>query len=147
MDDIEPRALSARVSGAKHPCACPPEVSGCLLAHLNHPASRPSIQGRNIKDVGPVPVVGVTEDTKIPHHPILAQGAVRYVGEPIAAVVANDRYVARDGADRVQVEYEPLPAVVDMEKALEPGSPKVHEEFDSNLAFTMYAGENVGRGA
>lgn len=99
--------------------------------------------GEDIKDVGPVPVVGVTEDTKIPHHPILAQGAVRYVGEPIAAVVANDRYVARDGADRVQVEYDPLPAVVDMEKALEPGSPKVHEEFDSNLAFTMYAGENV----
>ncbi|MFQ5914780.1 MAG: xanthine dehydrogenase family protein molybdopterin-binding subunit [Nitrospinota bacterium] len=97
--------------------------------------------GEDTKDIGPVPVAGTTEDTKIPHHPILAMGEVRYVGEPVAAVVATDRYVARDGADLVRVEYEPLPAVVDPEKALESGAPKVHEEFEDNLALTMAMGD------
>jgi carbon-monoxide dehydrogenase large subunit len=100
--------------------------------------------GEDTKDVGPVPVAALTEDTKVPHHPILTRGTVRYVGEPIAAVVADGRYTARDGADRVSVDYDPLPAVVDPEKALEPGAAKVHEEFDDNLAFTWGLGEDVG---
>ncbi|MFQ5692836.1 MAG: xanthine dehydrogenase family protein molybdopterin-binding subunit, partial [Nitrospinota bacterium] len=100
--------------------------------------------GEDTKDVGPVPVAALTDDTKVPHHPILAQGTVRYVGEPIAAVVAADRYASQDGADRVRVEYDPLPAVVDPEKALEPGAPKVHEDFEDNLAFTWgVPGEGV----
>ncbi|MEE8110245.1 MAG: molybdopterin cofactor-binding domain-containing protein, partial [bacterium] len=100
--------------------------------------------GEDTKDVGPVPVVALTDDTKVPHHPILAQGKVRYVGEPIAAVVATDRYVAQDATDLVRVEYEPLPAVVDPEKALEPGATKVHDEFEDNLAFTWAVpGEGV----
>ncbi|MDP6482562.1 MAG: xanthine dehydrogenase family protein molybdopterin-binding subunit [Nitrospinota bacterium] len=100
--------------------------------------------GEDTKDVGPVPVAALTEDTKVPHHPILARGTVRYVGEPIAAVVADGRYAARDGADRVSVDYDPLPAVVDPEKALEAGAAKIHEDFDDNLAFTWGLGDDVG---
>ncbi|MBI3109082.1 MAG: xanthine dehydrogenase family protein molybdopterin-binding subunit [Candidatus Rokubacteria bacterium] len=63
-----------------------------------------------------------------------ATDKARFVGEPVAVVVARDRYVAEDAADLVQVSYEPLPAVVDPERALEPDAPVLHEAVGSNLA-------------
>ena len=59
---------------------------------------------------------------------------VRFVGEPVAVVVARDRYLAEDAADAVQVDYEPLPAVIDVERALEPDAPILHEAVGTNLA-------------
>ncbi|MGH9650443.1 MAG: xanthine dehydrogenase family protein molybdopterin-binding subunit, partial [Terriglobales bacterium] len=94
------------------------------------------ITGDDLKGVGSVPCAGALPDLKVPAHPALAQGHVRYVGEPVAAVVADDIYAARDAADLVEVSYDPLPVVVDTEKALEKGSPFVHEQFKTNLAFT-----------
>lgn len=94
------------------------------------------ITSGDLADLGPVPCAGALPDLKVPVHPALARGRVRYVGEPVAAVVAEDAYLARDAADLVEVDYDPLPAVVDMEKALEKGSPLVHDEFKTNLAFT-----------
>jgi carbon-monoxide dehydrogenase large subunit len=85
--------------------------------------------------IGSVPVASHLPDLKIPEHPVLALGKVRYVGEPIAVVVAEDRYLARDAADLIEVEYEPLEAVVDPERAIEEGAPIVHEEFGTNVAF------------
>ena len=61
--------------------------------------------------------------------PCLAVGKVRYVGEPVAAVIADSRYIAEDGAELVEVEYEMLDPVVDPEAGLQPGAPLVHEEF------------------
>ncbi|MBI4583348.1 MAG: xanthine dehydrogenase family protein molybdopterin-binding subunit [Planctomycetes bacterium] len=75
-------------------------------------------------------------DLKVPHHPVLADGEVNFVGEPAAAVVAESRYAARDAVDLIRVEYEPLPAVVDPEKALAPDAPKVHKELADNLSFS-----------
>jgi aerobic carbon-monoxide dehydrogenase large subunit len=69
-------------------------------------------------------------------HPLLADGVVRYVGEPVAAVVAEDRYVARDAAERVAIEYEVRPAIVDVDRALEPGAPVLYPELGSNCIFT-----------
>jgi len=63
-----------------------------------------------------------------------ATDKARFVGEPVAVVVARDRYVAEDAADLVRVSYEPLPAVVDPERALEPDAPVLHEAVGSNLA-------------
>ncbi len=63
----------------------------------------------------------------------LARGKVAYVGEPVALVVAADRYVAEDGADLIQVEYEPLAAVPDVEAALR-GDVIIHEEQGTNVA-------------
>jgi carbon-monoxide dehydrogenase large subunit len=59
--------------------------------------------------------------------PPFARGEVRYVGEPVAAVVAPDAYAAADAAEAVRVEYEPWPAVVDAEAAMRDGAPAVHE--------------------
>jgi 2-furoyl-CoA dehydrogenase large subunit len=75
--------------------------------------------------------VGVT--TPVHYYPA-ATDKVRFVGEPVALVVARDRYLAEDAAEAVGVKYEPLPAVVDPEKALEPDAPILHERVGSNLA-------------
>jgi len=67
-------------------------------------------------------------------HYALAREKVRYVGEPVAFIVAETPYIARDAVELVEVEYEPLPPVVDVEEALKPGSPLVHEDMPNNLA-------------
>lgn len=63
----------------------------------------------------------------------LAVETVRYVGEPVAVVVAEDRYVAEDACDLVEVAYAPLPPVVDVEEALGPEAPQLHPEVPGNL--------------
>ncbi len=65
---------------------------------------------------------------------VLATDTVNFVGEAVAVVVAEDAYAAEDGAELVQVDYEPLPAVVDPEKAISPRSLKVHDYLESNVA-------------
>ncbi|MCF6472186.1 xanthine dehydrogenase family protein molybdopterin-binding subunit [Nonomuraea sp. MG754425] len=77
----------------------------------------------------------VTEDIVIPEHPPMAVSEVRYVGEAVACVVATDRYRAADALEAIEVDYEPLPAVVDMRQALADDGPKVHEA--GNKAFSM----------
>ena len=64
----------------------------------------------------------------------IAVDRVRYMGEPVAVVVAQDRYLAEDALDLIDVEYEALPAVVDPLAALEPGAPVLHEGLGGNLA-------------
>src|SRR5256885_11913414 len=86
--------------------------------------------------IGPVPCAIQMPDLKVPRHPVLATGRVRYVGEPVAVVVAQDIYTARDAAEIVEVDYEPLPVVTDMEKALGKDTAYVHDELKSNQAFT-----------
>jgi 2-furoyl-CoA dehydrogenase large subunit len=75
--------------------------------------------------------VGVTAPV---HYYPAATDKARFVGEPVAVVVARDRYLAEDAADAVVVDYEPLPAVVDPERALDADAPVLHEAVGSNLA-------------
>ena len=86
--------------------------------------------------LGPVPCAAEMEGLKIPHHPCLATDKVRYVGEPVVAVVATERYLAADAAALVEVEYDMLPAVTSMDKAIKSDSPLVHESLGNNIAFT-----------
>jgi carbon-monoxide dehydrogenase large subunit len=67
----------------------------------------------------------------------LATDKVRYVGDPVAVVVAESRYAARDAAALVEVDYDPLPAVVDPEKALEEGSTLLYDDWGTNLGHTQ----------
>jgi carbon-monoxide dehydrogenase large subunit len=85
---------------------------------------------------GVVPCASDFPTLKGPKHTVLAGERVYFVGHPVAAVVAADRYVAQDAADLVAVEYDPLPVVMDPEQALEPGSPLVHPDLGTNVAFT-----------
>ena len=75
--------------------------------------------------------VGVTAPV---HYYCAATDKVRFVGEPVAVVVARNRYLAEDAAEAVIVHYESLPAVVDVERALEPDAPVLHDAVGSNLA-------------
>jgi carbon-monoxide dehydrogenase large subunit len=77
------------------------------------------------------------ENVSDPKRGPLATDKVRYVGDPVAVVLAETRYAVRDAVALVEVDYEPLPAIVDPEKALEPGAPLLFEEFGTNLGHTQ----------
>jgi carbon-monoxide dehydrogenase large subunit len=97
--------------------------------------------GADVADkIGPVPCASALPDLKVPDHRVLAKDRVYFVGHPIAAVVAKDRYAARDAVDLVMVDYEDLPAVTDVEAAAN-GGPRVHENFADNIAYKLTAGE------
>eukprot|EP00043_Microstomoeca_roanoka_P002424 m.38321 g.38321 ORF g.38321 m.38321 type:complete len:792 (+) comp11478_c0_seq1:582-2957(+) len=70
-----------------------------------------------------------------PKHPILAEGKVRHVGDPVAVVIAETLEQARDAAEAIELDIEDLPAVVDMKAALAEGAPKVHDDLTSNLCY------------
>jgi len=77
------------------------------------------------------------EENHPPPNKILARGKVRYVGDPVVAVVATSRAQAYDAIDALEIEYEPLPAVSDAEMALAPDAPLLYEEFGTNRAHRM----------
>ena len=91
--------------------------------------------------LGPMPI---GTPFPAPDHYSVATDKVRYVGEPVAVVVAADRYLARDAADAIAVEYEELPAVVDPEAAMEDGSALLHEAFERNIVVdNVWGGTGV----
>ena len=96
--------------------------------------------GKDFEGVGGIPCGWQVTDKhgepmQEPAHPVLAQGKVRHVGDPIAAVVAETREQARDAAEAIEVDIEDLPAVMDMKAALADGAPKVHDDLTSNLCY------------
>ena len=74
-------------------------------------------------------------DLKTAPYPPLAKGTVRYVGDAVAVVVAESPHQAADAIDLIEVDYEPLPATVDPERAVKPGAPQLHAEAPNNIAF------------
>ena len=70
----------------------------------------------------------------------LARDKVRYAGEPVAILVATDRYLAEDALELIDVDYEPLPAVLDVEAALRPDAPLVHEAWGDNVTVRFATG-------
>jgi carbon-monoxide dehydrogenase large subunit len=85
---------------------------------------------------GAVPCAASIPDLKSPRHTVLAGDRVYFVGHPLAVVVAADPYIARDAIDLIDVDYEPLPVVIDPEEALKPGSPLTHPSIGTNVAYT-----------
>src|SRR5678816_976450 len=97
--------------------------------------------GEDVGDqVGFVPCGAALEGLKVPQYPVLARKKVLFVGQPVIAVVANDRYAARDAVDLIDIDFDPLDVVVDAESAMQSTSPVIHEEFGDNIAFVHRAG-------
>ncbi|MEW6209722.1 MAG: glyceraldehyde dehydrogenase subunit alpha [Acidobacteriota bacterium] len=97
--------------------------------------------GADVADrIGPVPCAGALPDLRVPDYRALARDKVYFVGQPVAAVVATDRYAARDAVDLIMCEYEELPAVVDVEEAAR-GGPVIYEEYGDNIAYRLTSGE------
>ena len=78
----------------------------------------------------PIPGTVFRRRTQVP----LARGKVKHTGEPIVMVVAESRYIAEDALTLIHIEYDLLPAVVDIEHALDEDAPRIHDDLDSNLA-------------
>ena len=97
--------------------------------------------GKDVAEkIGPVPCASALPDLKVPDYRVLATDKALFVGHPIAAVVAADKYAARDAVDLISVEYEELPAVVDVEAAAKGGT-VIHEKFGDNVAYKLTSGE------
>ena len=78
-----------------------------------------------------------------PPRPLLAQGKVRHVGDPVAVVVAETREQAKDAAELIQVRYKELPAVVASDEAIKPGSPQLFDAAANNLCFDWHIGDKA----
>jgi len=94
--------------------------------------------GKDTAKVGPVPCGGSLPGLRVPHHYILATDRVYFVGHPVAVVVATDKYLARDAAEKIEIDWDVLPAVADPEKAIAAGAPPVHPEWPDNVAFNYH---------
>jgi 2-furoyl-CoA dehydrogenase large subunit len=128
-DHLFPRAAHAAIVRSPHPHA---RIVGYDVGEaLAAPGVVGVITGADVARHTKPFSVGVTAQVR---YYCAATDKVRFVGEPVAVVVAGDRYVAEDAAELVRVEYEPLPAVTDPERALEPDAPVLHEAVGSNLA-------------
>ena len=111
-------------------CACP-GVVGVFVA-------------RDLAGLGPIPCTTVVKTQGPMHVPpryALAEGRVRYVGEPVAFVVAGSAHEAADALEEIDVEYEPLACVVEAMDALAEGAPLVWADVPGNLAFRFRKGE------
>jgi carbon-monoxide dehydrogenase large subunit len=89
----------------------------------------------DLDGIGEFPVLWQLPGQKASGIPVLARDKVRYVGEPVAAVVAVSRYVAEDALELIEADYDPLPTVVDVESALKAGAPVINEAWGDNVAI------------
>lgn len=102
---------------------------------LEHPKAVDALTGLEAVNLAkPMPVYSYREAAAIkkPEYRCLAASRVRFVGEPVAVVAARERYWADDVAELIEVEYEPLEPIMDPERSLQPGTPKLHDHLDSN---------------
>ena len=112
-------------------------------AALERPDVRAVLTGEvNDELVSPIPMVWAPPgvEVKVPEHWPLARDKVGYVGQAVAVVIGTDKYGVVDAAEDVIVEYDPLPVVVDLEKALEEESHVIHDEHEENQVFEWSLG-------
>jgi carbon-monoxide dehydrogenase large subunit len=114
-----------------------------------HPGVHAVYTAADLDTLGGMPCRAVLTDRAgnpcfIPKRPILAEECVRFVGEPVAAVVAETRQQARDAAEQVIVEIDDLPAVVSLEEAESPDATVLHPAHGSNLAIHYENGDETG---
>ncbi|MBM3735776.1 MAG: xanthine dehydrogenase family protein molybdopterin-binding subunit [Acidobacteria bacterium] len=137
VDDIQ-------MPGMHHACIIRSPHAAARIRGINVSAAKETpgvvavFTGEDAKGVGPVPCGASLPGLRVPHHYILALDRVYFAGHPVAVVVATDKYIARDAADLVEVDYEELPAVADPEKAIAEGAPAVHPEWPDNVAFNFH---------
>ncbi len=101
-----------------------------------HPGVLAVWTASDVADLPPCPGLPGVE------RPLLASGVVRFVGEPVAVIVAEDRHAAVDAAEKVRVDYEPLPPVVGIAAAVAPGAPVLHEALGGNVVFDSGLGDD-----
>ncbi len=131
LDDLDPLpgALTAAIVRSPHPHA---RIRGVDTSRALAAAGVAAVIGPEEVRAGMRPFP-LSVRTPMPYYAAAVDRA-RFVGEPVAVVVATDRYLAEDAAELVDVDYELLPAVTDTAAALDPGAPRLHEDADGNVA-------------
>ena len=110
------------------------------------PGVRLLLTGEDVADLGPLPTPGVIPDvpTVVPPYAILARDIVRHVGDAVAFVVADTLDAAKDAAEAVTVDWQPLPHAIGAMAALKSGAPRVWPDRPGNLAFETALGDEAG---
>lgn len=133
-----------KLPGLLHAAVLRSQVAFARIAKLDVERARSDRRARLVltaaelpEGTAPLPCIDVMPDTKPAHQPVLARDIVRYVGEPIAIVVAESRHDAEDLLERIAVEYDELEPVMDPERAMEPDAPLLHEGLGSNVINTL----------
>ncbi|HLA42627.1 MAG TPA: molybdopterin cofactor-binding domain-containing protein, partial [Aggregatilineales bacterium] len=108
-----------------------------------HPGVIGVFTGKDFEEINPLPCAwqagGTTNNVNTPR--MLEINRVTFTGAGVAVVVAEDRYTAQDALEKIVVDYEVLPAVVDAEKATQPGAPQIHENAASNIVMDWEVGD------
>jgi aerobic carbon-monoxide dehydrogenase large subunit len=138
-DVVRPGTLTMAIVRSPHPHARIVKIDtalakamGGVVAVLTAADFKPLLSGTH-----PVAPAFVAEKHTVPQRFPIADGETVFQGEPVAVVIGENRKLANDAAAAVEVEYAPLPAVTDILKALEPGSPRVHTNLPDNLAWDL----------
>jgi aerobic carbon-monoxide dehydrogenase large subunit len=142
IDDIElPGMLHAAVLRSPHAHAHIKRINTEKAA--NHPGVVAVVTGEDFKDLPPLPCAwqagGVTNNVNTPR--VLETDKISFTGAGVAAVVAEDRYAAEDALALIEVDYEPLEAVVDAETATQAGAPQLHENAPNNICMDWSCGD------
>jgi len=135
VDDITPQ-------GCTHVVLLRSPHAHARVARLDVEAARRApgvvavVTGADVKHLQPMPVNRIMPDMRVPPHPIIADGRVHAAGTPVAAVVAESVYAARDACDLIEVAYEPLPALPEPEGAVAEGAAALYPDIAGNRCFT-----------
>jgi aerobic carbon-monoxide dehydrogenase large subunit len=119
-----------------------------VTAARGMPGVRLILTADEVSHLGPVPCLGPVANGDgtqghLAHIPVLAEGVVKHVGDAVAFVVADTVGQARDAAEALEIDYEPLPAVSDLRSALEAGASSVWSEAPGNIAFDTALGDEA----
>jgi carbon-monoxide dehydrogenase large subunit len=134
VDDISPQ-------GCVHVVLLRSPHAHARVARLDVEAARRApgvvaiVTGTEVKHLQPMPVNRIMPDMRVPPHPIIGDGIVHAAGTPVAAVVADSVYAARDACDLIDVAYEPLPALPEPEGAVAEGAATLYPDIAGNRCF------------
>ena len=132
-----------RLPGLLHACILRSPYAHARIQRIDTAAAKaiPGVvgvfTGAEVNDsCGLVPCAAAIPDLKAPKHTVLASDRVYFAGHAVAVAVATDPYIARDAIDAIDVDYHPLPVVVNPEDAAKEGTPLTHPDLGTNVAFT-----------
>jgi carbon-monoxide dehydrogenase large subunit len=146
VDDLQPPGC-AHVALLRSPHAHARIVRVDLERAGRAPGVITAVTGAEVSHLAPMPVNRLIPDMRVPPHPIIAATAVHAAGTPVAAVVAESAYAARDALELIAVEYERLPALAEPDAAVGDGAPVLFPGIEGNRSFTRALREGDAAGA
>jgi carbon-monoxide dehydrogenase large subunit len=147
-DIVLPGMLFGVVLRSPHAAATITRLDAAAAAKLPGVAGIYTTADLSADGIGPLPCAALVENRDgtpqaAPPHPVLAEGVVRHVGDPVAFIVAQSAKQARDAAEAIDVDYDILPSITDLATAMDKGATQVWPEVKHNLAFDWEIGDKT----